>query len=94
MIFLVTCMHDNFDYTTVSGFENNVVLLDSPIGGCGVLLCLDIASKVSIVNTAGKHLPCIHVENDYWKLLVICVYLRHEDSRSNNDVYADKCKKT
>jgi len=83
-------INDSFAYAGVSGFDNSAVLQGRPYGGCAILWRSDIASTVTVLNCDSKRLCAIRLDGNQWNLLIICVYLPHEDNQVNNNAFIDE----
>ena len=79
----------NISYTGVSGFDNSVMLMGRPYGGCAILWQSNLFVSVTPIDVNSRRLCAARLCSESLKLVLINVYMPYEDSEDNCDEFVD-----
>ena len=79
----------NISYTGVSGFDNSVMLMGRPYGGCAILWQSNLFLSVTPIDVNSRRLCAARLCSESLKLVLINAYMPYEDSEDNCDKFVD-----
>jgi len=76
---VLASIDDKFSHFGISGFDSSAILSGRPFGGCAILWRSSILANIVPVAVDSKRICAVHVCSANWKLLLVNVYMPHED---------------